>query len=293
MFPPLKVYVTQDDIRYILFEKDEVISNEIREKGVWNPNILEVADKILKKSEEGRIIDIGAGIGTFSIPLAVKNYGKFLFECVEPMYPMNLQLCANILLNSLDCINVRNFVASNYNEDTSGPMIELERSTNHGSLSLLKEVNEARGIAESEETFLYEYKAIDSLMFGNDVRLVKISVSGMELSVLEGMSNTLEISAYPPVIFECWDRDWNKENRESVLDFFKSRGYEHYLMIGDHVITFHTLAQYNYFIDDTIISLENSEMIGEQKVSEILHNTNDLIELGAGNGSRPGDIKEE
>ena len=62
MLPELRIYTTPDDIKYLLFEQNEVISDEIRNHGIWNGACLDLAEKVLAKGHSGRVIDIGAGL---------------------------------------------------------------------------------------------------------------------------------------------------------------------------------------------------------------------------------------
>ena len=53
MLPELRIYTTPDDIKYLLFEQNEVISDEIRNNGIWNGAWFDLAEKVLAKGHSG------------------------------------------------------------------------------------------------------------------------------------------------------------------------------------------------------------------------------------------------
>lgn len=272
MLPELRIYTTPQDVKYILFEQPEVISDEIRKNGTWNQPGLELCSKVLAKSSGGRVIDIGAGVGTFSIPLAIKHSGKFIFSAFEPLNVINQQLNANILLNNLDNVRAYPFGLCEKNTLVDAPVLDVHSSSNHGSYSFDVKTNAARGMPNGENNEVYEFRSLDSFRFAN-VKLVKVSAPGMELKVLQGALETLAQSNWPPVLFEAWTMDWYKEERAKVLDLFASRGYEHYVMLGEHIMAFKTKAQYDY------ITNEGPEKeIASFTISEQAHNTASVLQ---------------
>jgi FkbM family methyltransferase len=273
MLPELRIYTTPEDIKYILFEQPEVISDEIRNRGVWNEPCLDLCNKVLSKSSGGRVIDIGAGFGTFSVPLALKHGERFIFSAFEPLNTINQQLNANILLNNIDNIRAYPFGLGDKNTLVDAPVLDVRHSSNHGSYSFDVKTNVARNMPNSGNNEVYEFRTLDSFRFAG-VKLVKISAPGMELAVLQGAAETLAQSDWPPVIFESWSMEWYKEERAKVLDFFASRGYEHYVMIGEHIMAFKTKAQHDFAINESPAAEIGSFTISEQShdISSVLQN---------------------
>lgn len=271
MLPQLRIYTTPEDIKYILFEQSEVISDEIRSQGVWNEAGLDLASKILAKSPGGRVIDIGAGIGAFSVPLAIKHGDRFIFSSFEPLNIINQQLNTNILLNNLDNVRAYPFGLCEKNTLVDAPVLDLNNSSNHGSYSFDMKTNVARGMPNGDANEVYEFRSLDSFRFAG-VKLIKISTPGMELRVLQGAVETLAQNNWPPVLFEAWQMDWYKEERAKVLDFFASRAYEHYVMLGEHIMAFKTKAQHDYLINS------GPEVeIGSFAISEQSHDINSVL----------------
>ena len=85
MLPDLRIYTTREDIKYLLVEHDEVISDHLKRDGVWGGHYLNTCDTILKNSEFGRVVDIGASIGSWTIPLALRHNRRHVFEAFEPL----------------------------------------------------------------------------------------------------------------------------------------------------------------------------------------------------------------
>lgn len=271
MLPKLNVYTTQDDIKYLLFDQPEVISDEIRNNGIWNAGCLELCHKLLSKSTPGRVLDIGAGFGAFTLPLALKHH-SFTYTAFEPLPVIHKQLCANVLLNSLENVRTYAYALGDKSELLDAPILDVKLSNNHGSYSFDQHVNKMRNMVAHDRSDVYEFRTLDSFRFAN-IKLIKISTPGMEFKVLQGMSETLFKSEFPPVLFESWSLDWYKEEKAKVLDFFASRGYEHYVMLGEHIMAFKTKSAHDY-----IISEGSAPELGHFKVVEQEHNTTSVLE---------------
>ena len=280
----MRIYTTPNDIRYLLVEHEELISDVIRRDGVWGSQYLTLAEKILRNSQPGRVIDVGAGFGTFTVPLAIIYDGVHCFDAIEPLPKINMQLSANILLNNLDNVNVHKFVAANTNDRAvEFAALDFDRSANHGSFSFNSNLDAVRGIPETDRKDVYEYRKLDDLHFGN-VRLIKVTTPGMEFDVFMGMYETLAASNWPPVIFEAWTLDWYKEERARAMDFFAARGYEHYVVMDDHVAAFKTKSEAEHLCSETsALKLEpNKEKSSEFTFTVQEHDREDVLKHQVG-----------
>jgi FkbM family methyltransferase len=286
MLPDLRIYTTQFDIKYLLFEQPEIISDVIKETGFWGKAFTDISLTILEKEKDGNVLDLGAGFGPFSIPLSLMTEGKFQFHAFEPLTVINMQLNTNVLLNNIDNIQTYKFALGDKNEFVEAPVLEIN-CNNHGAFSFNKKINELRGIRGSDDKETYEFRTVDSFNFKN-VKLVKLSTPGTELNVLYGSAETLKNNDFPPVIFESWNNEWYKEEKAKVLDFFASRPYEHYLVLGEHMVAFKTLEQYNYYFNSSSVDanekltavIENKQNVNhptEFKVQEQLHDTSHVL----------------
>jgi FkbM family methyltransferase len=258
MLPPVTIYTNNDDIKYAMFDVNEVISDEIRKNGCWNYPAIDICDKVLAVADQGsRVIDVGAGLGSFTVPLAIKYANKHIFSAFEPIHPLFLQLCTNTLLNNLDNVKNYNTALSNFNDTVDAPILEINSCGNHGSYSFVKNINDLRNMAPSAKTDVYEFRTLDSYRFAK-VGVIKVSAPGMELEVLTGANETISMSKHPPVIFEAWSNEWYKYQKEAIIDFFQKHGYEHYCFMGEHIMAFKTYAQWNDCINGGAQSLQST-----------------------------------
>lgn len=277
MLPSITIYTTPDDLKYALFDQPEVISDVIRASGTWNQPIVDICDKVLAKAEHGsRVIDVGAGIGSFAIPLAVKYANHHIFSCFEPLPVLNLQLSTNVLLNNLSNVRVYQYGLANFEKTMDAPVLEVDNCGNHGSYSFNQEINRLRNMPSSQQNDVYEFRKLDSFNFAK-IALIKISTPGMELEVLKGAREAIIINNFPPVMFESWSMDWYKSTKEDVLEIFKSLGYEHYCYMGEHIMAFKTQAQYNRIMSDDL----PTEKVASFSVTEQFHETKSVLESQA------------
>lgn len=274
MLPEFEIHTTPNDLRYALYTQSEIISDEIRNNGIWNPSVLQVCEKILEKANPGsRVIDIGAGIGAFTVPLSCKFQDKFIFASFEPVSTLFVQLCTNLFINNIETVKPYNYGIGSETKLLDAPVVDIHRIGNHGSHSFVKEINALRGIVDAAQTDVYDFRTLDSFRFAN-VSLIKISTPGMELDVLKGAEQTIIQNNYPPVVFEVWDADWYKEKREGVTEFFKAHNYEHYCDIGSHMIAFKKASFYNY----VMLPEQDVGTITNFKVVEQQHDTKSVLE---------------
>jgi FkbM family methyltransferase len=258
--PELSIHTTEDGTRYLLFNQSEVISDEVKKTGYWNPHVLDIATNILeKKTSGGLVIDVGAGFGSFTIPLAI-DHPSFKFIAFEPLKVVFWQLCSNLLLNNLYNIRTHEKIVSNEVTNKLLYDIDYRSCNNHGSFSFNQKMNEIRGISSLEDSNIkmygrhqYAITKIDDFGFTN-VALFKISAAGMELEVLEGASETIERSSNAPIIVELWRESWYEREKSQCIDLLKSLGYSYIHDISSHVIA--TKTEEEFLVYNSSIKLE-------------------------------------
>jgi len=235
MLPEIKIHTTMKGTRYALFAQQEIISDEIRKTGYWNVYNLEIADIILQRNrgkKNLRVLDVGAGQGSFTIPLAEK-YNNYLFDSFEPVPALNSQLNTNVLLNRLYNVRCHRNGLSDKTEIIDHFIFDLS-SINHGSFALFTDSYVKRGIPIPNEVDVYDLRRLDDYRFGQ-VELIKITVSGMELEVLRGAVKTIEQNKNPPLMIECWNADWYADRKKEMLDLVKQYGYKQILLRRDFI----------------------------------------------------------
>jgi FkbM family methyltransferase len=221
-----RAYVIGDGkIQYIVFDKPDIVTNGVRTGG-YEPELQEFSKHLLDGKSPGFILDIGANIGSYTIPLA-KKFPQHTYLCFEPQRVIYYQLCGNIVLNSLANTAAYPIALSDEPKVITLDMPDYLKETNVGAFSLDPEVRmnqyECHTVGQKERV---EMVTLDSLGIP-DIRLIKVDVEGMELAVLQGAEETLTNNNFPPVIFEAWTwKSWYRERRIKLLDYMHSLGYK-------------------------------------------------------------------
>jgi FkbM family methyltransferase len=217
--------VKVDGTQFLVFKGSDLISNHLK-KALYEDDIHQLALKLLINEPDGIVLDIGANLGTFCVPLA-KKVSKHTYHAFEPQRIIHYQLCANTFINGLDNVHCHNFGLSDKEERLMLTMPDYASEGNIGAFSIDKEVreNEYECTTEGRKEPMVVF-TLDSGAHKN-VRLIKIDVEGHELEVIKGGIKTIKANNYPPIIFEAWTwKPWYQEKRKSLLDYLKGHGYE-------------------------------------------------------------------
>jgi FkbM family methyltransferase len=184
---------------FLLNDYDLDISKTLDVFGEWSELELDLFKQIVKPGDV--VVDAGANIGAFTVPLAKAVGPKGVVHAFEPQRIINQRLNANIALN--DLLNVRTyFAALGKNEgEVSIPQLDYATDSNFGAFSIVSEVD---GI---ENAWLYSVplKTLDSIDYYNYntksecPSLIKMDVEMMEKPILQGGANTL--AKCKPVVF--------------------------------------------------------------------------------------------
>lgn len=236
---PTMVAVDCRGSKFLIFDKPDVISDGLR-ANVGHDAFLEYYSIILVgDAKDGVILDIGSNIGTYVVPLA-KEFPGIEFYSFEPQRIVFYQLCSNIILNGLENVHATNKGLSETPAEIEviTPDYMVERNVGAFSLDagVHKNNNQCSSQGRSEKI---QIDRLDDYGFQN-VRLIKIDVEGLEMSVIKGGLETIKANDYPPIIFETWSiMDWYQERRKELLAYVESLGY-HITTIGDNCIAQHT-----------------------------------------------------
>ena len=211
--------------QYLVFKGNDLISNALKQGG-YEVEIFAIAQKILQKHKDGIVLDIGANLGSFTLPLAKAN-PHLTFHAFEPQRIVYYQLCGNTLINGLDNVHCHNFGLSDQQKQFDIELPDYATETNIGAFSVDKKVRETEYECQTKG------KTEPMVMFPLDdgrhqkIRLLKIDVEGHELEVLEGGIKTIKRNNYPPIIFEAWTwKPWYQEKRKELFEYLQGMGYE-------------------------------------------------------------------
>lgn len=237
--PQVVLHTTKDGLKYYLLPND-AISKHIIGNGYFEQKLVSLSDKIISQRKQNIVLDIGANIGTYSIPLAKSHSDKF-FCAFEPLPFIYQQLYKNIQINNLSNIKAFEFALSN---DSGITVVERlpYNCGNIGGNSLDKKISTMRvreylKITPKLVPELIEMKKLDDLKISG-INMIKIDVEGFELQVLQGAVETIKHNDNPPVMFEAWVEPWYEVQRNKVITFLRTIGYNSFLFLGCDNIAF-------------------------------------------------------
>lgn len=219
--------IDANGIQFLVFKGNDLISNTLKNKGLYEPELTTIATKILERHKTGLVLDIGANIGTFCIPLA-KRFTEFNFRAFEPQRIVNYQLGANVIINGLSNVYVDRLALSNCAWSDRMVVPDYATETNIGAFSVDEEVRGNEYECATKGMFeTIDAEPLDRLNIQDFIPLIKIDVEGHELEVLDGALETIRANEYPPIIFEAWTwKPWYAERRKELFEFLQDYGYE-------------------------------------------------------------------
>lgn len=235
---PNTVITQSKDCQFIVFDKPDIISNSLRDGKGYEFHLVDISKLLIEDVEHGCVLDIGANLGSYSIPLA-KHFPNLQFFLFEPQRIIYYQLCGNIIINSLSNIIAVQLGVSDEQKIIQTTVPNYLTETNAGAFSLDDEVRqnqyECSSVGGNEVMNIVTLDMMDI----KNIRLIKIDVEGLELNVLKGAVNTLKKNDYPPIIFETWTwKPWFQKRREDLFRHVESLGYS-IIVVGEN-----NIAQY-------------------------------------------------
>ncbi|KAL9190183.1 hypothetical protein ACHAXT_007394 [Thalassiosira profunda] len=189
---------------FLVNRADTWISKSLIEYGEWAEEEIKLLSHFL--SEGDTVADVGANIGTFTVPLAKAVGTKGKVVAFEPQRVVSQLLNANLALNENTNVGVFNAGVGNSNQPLEVPDILYNRDSRKGQGASISLVPQLR---------LDDVFAADSCP-----SLIKIDVEEMELMVLKGAEQTLQ--RCNPVLFlenNC------KRGSKELIQYVAGLGY--------------------------------------------------------------------
>lgn len=191
---------------FLCFRTQDLISHAIRRCGVWGEKEIGIALLASEHQANPLILDIGANLGAFSIPVAKKlARAGAIVHAFEAQRIVFQQLCANIILNRLDNVVAHHVALGSRAGMIRIPKIDYHRAENIGAVSLIPEIREVTPVDYSATEFENVAMAtVDGLGIEGACTFIKIDVEGYESEVIKGMLGFIEQQSFPPILFEEW-----------------------------------------------------------------------------------------
>ena len=179
------------------------------DRGLFEAGLIEWCKQFCKPDKN--ILDIGAHTGTYALSLSSSCKKVY---CFEPQQMTYYALCGSVALSNIQNIQCLNVGLGS--EEQCGKNILKIVSNDGGGSSLHHQPN--MSVLREEEIHI---EMLDN--FGlTDIGFIKMDVEDNEYFVLLGAKETLKLSNYPTIMFECNDFDKNK----NLFDYLISLGYE-------------------------------------------------------------------
>jgi len=237
MLPNIEIIKTTDDTLFALYTVNDLISSHVRAHGSYQSNLVNTSLELMKHFgvESKNVIDVGANIGTFTIPVAKEIKGTvYAFEAQRHVF---MQLNTNCFINRLDNVYpIHGLVGHKNGGYQMIPIVDLSKSQNTGAFSINQEnidFQRSRNfyLPETIEnaTDAVQNISIDSVVGIKCVGLVKIDVEGEEFNVLHGMIGIL-MKDKPIIIFECL----HDNAKNNIIIFLQSLGYKIFNIKDDY-----------------------------------------------------------
>ena len=207
----IETYKTPGGVFAIDTVEDKQIADRLRAGESHQKEAFDIFVSFLKEGDV--VVDAGAHVGTFSIPLALQGYSVIAFEPSSAAFTLLEQ---NIALNGVS-VDARN---KGLGSQTSTASLRDGEDGNTGSRSLV------------DGAGTIEIARLDDQVPHADA--IKIDVEGMELRVLQGAKKIIEASS-PAVLFEVHlsqMRVYGSTPR-ALQSYFSSRGYNLFLLTYD------------------------------------------------------------
>jgi FkbM family methyltransferase len=234
-YPSFWLHSTEHGLTFLLTESSDIISNEIREYGVFGESRYSKVVSLLANIDSPVIYDIGCNFGTFSLPLAkiLPTSEIFSFEVQRLVL---YQLCANIALNQAFNILPINVAVGAESQIIQVNDLDYVNSSNYGAYTLDTNIRLAnsQGNVYYDTTYTIDQFALDDLDLPRP-NLIKISVGGTDIKVLKGAVNLIKESQ-PIILIECWDAQFYKTQRNELIDYVTQLNYSIQYTVCDYLL---------------------------------------------------------
>jgi len=204
-------------------------------RGVHHERMLLLAE-LLGAMPDGRVVvDAGANLGAFAVPLSAHLAGGML-HAFEPQPVIFNMLAGSLALTQCTSVRAHNVALGDRDGRIEVPQFNYESTSgmNFGSIEFgpeqIEGLNQTRGSDTARVEFV-PLRRLDSYDFPR-LDLMKIDVQRMEIPLLTGAAETL--SRCRPVLFI----EWVGNDRDTLAQSLTLHGYRIDREVGDDWLCF-------------------------------------------------------
>ena len=195
-------------LTFLFPEGDTAIGASLRNHGEFaRPEVDLIGAHLDLFEEPGTFIDVGANIGSISLPLAATR-SRWSVIAIEAHRGLSNVLAANALNNQLYNVEVMCAVAGATSGITSFPSVPLSARMNFGALG--SHLNDK---VRPERVLMW---SLDEIAPPN-TRFIKMDVEGAEIEVLKGAGKLID-EIRPIWLLEANRSDGNREHEERARE---------------------------------------------------------------------------
>ena len=200
---------------YFLYNtNDRFVGKSLEAYGEWCEPELELLLKVLEPGDQ--VFDVGANIGTHTVPFAKKVGNRGLVHALEPQRLVFQALCGNVSLNRLLNVVCLNKGAGKDQGIVKVPVLDPAVEQNFSAMNI-------EGFSQGDSI---EVVTIDTLE-PNRCKLIKIDVEGMEADVLDGAEIT--IKRLQPILFI---ENNSEDNSPNIIQRILELNYQAWWLIA-------------------------------------------------------------
>jgi FkbM family methyltransferase len=213
-----KVYEIKNFGKMFVDNIDDAIKNELRKGAIWEEGNVQLINKYARPGST--FIDVGAHIGTITIPAARKVGQRGRVVSFEPQPKIFRELNHNLMLNGIKNVSTYRFAISDkVGQVNLFPLV----SGNEGGTPIDPNTNSKNQLADAVTLDSFDFK---------DVSFIKIDVEGWEEKVLRSSRKTI-MKNRPVLLVEIMGGfDYDKAPRkirrkiDATKSLIASMGYE-------------------------------------------------------------------
>ena len=218
---PKKSTLPQTNAKYGHFRyppNDQYIGKSLELYGQWCETEVDLFRQLLRVGDT--VIDAGANIGSYTVPLSQMVGATGTVYAFEPQAFLASILSTNLIENSCTNARVLTVALGNHSGTVSLPNFDYFAAKNFGGVSFENMID----IASKTKNINVPMVTLDDTLVLDSLRLLKLDIENMELQCLQGAKKI--ITKFNPFIYLEYDRG---DYAEEIVTFLEDLGYSCYM----------------------------------------------------------------